>query len=130
MQRFYNFWVFSFWYFATLQTIRQHCFIYSLDITLFAETNSSWLIFESTKALEIKTSTVFNLVFANSTIISYFFFFLLIIGLYFSIPAVITETFIVIAEFAIPTGITTKEAIAAIGTHPVTVEPGISKCSV
>ena len=55
---------------------------------------------------------------------------MLIIGLYFLIPAVITETFIVIAEFAIPTGITTKEAIAAIGTHPVTVEPGISKCSV
>ena len=28
--------------------------------TLFTETNSSWLIFRSIKALETKTSTVFN----------------------------------------------------------------------
>ena len=36
--------------------------------TLFTKINSSWLIFESTKALEIKTSKVFNLVAAELAI--------------------------------------------------------------
>ena len=80
------------------------------------------------KALEVKTSMVFNLVFTSNTILSSFFF--LIIDLYFLIPAVITEIYIVIAELAVPTGIPTKEARAEIETHPVTVEARISKCSV
>ena len=56
-----------------------------------------------------------------------FLFLFLIIGLYFSIPAVITQIFIV-AELAIPTGIPTKEAKAEIETHPVSEEAKISKC--
>ena len=52
---------------------------------------------------------VFNLVFSCNTILSYFFFYL-IIGLYFLIPAVITQIFIVTAELEVPTGIPTKEA--------------------
>ena len=48
-------------------------------------------IFESIKALEIKTSMLFNLNLANNTILSCFFFFFLIIDLYFLIPAVIAQ---------------------------------------
>ena len=40
------------------------------------KTNSSWLIFESIKALDFKTFMLFNLVFANKAILSSFFFFL------------------------------------------------------
>ena len=94
------------------------------------ETNSWWLIFESIRALEIKTSLVFNLVFANKTALSCCLFFFLIIEFYFLIPAVIKEIFIVLAELAIPTGIPTKEVRAGIETHPVTVEVRISKCSI
>ena len=48
---------------------------------------------ESIKALGIKTSMVFHLVFASNTMPSCFFFFFLIIDLYFLIPAVITQTY-------------------------------------
>ena len=41
--------------------------LYSLN-TLFTETNSPWLIYESIKALEIRTSIVFDLSFPNKTI--------------------------------------------------------------
>ena len=64
---------------------------------LFIKANLSWLITESTEALEIKTSMLFNLDFANNTISSCFFFFL-IIDLYFLIPAVIAQIFNPIAE--------------------------------
>ena len=77
---------------------------------LFIETNSSWLIIESTKALEIKTFILFNLDFANNIFSSCFFFFFLIINSYFLIPAVITQCFNSIAETVIPKGIPTKEA--------------------
>ena len=50
---------------------------------LFIKKNSLCLISESIKALDIKTSMVFNLAFANNTIFSRFFFFLLIIDSYF-----------------------------------------------
>ena len=73
---------------------------------------------------------VLTLVFASNTILSCFFFFFLIIDLYFLIPAVITEIFIVIPEFAISTGIPTKETRTEVETHPVTVQAKISKCSV
>ena len=82
------------------------------------------------KALEIQTSIVFNLVFASNTILSCLFFFFVIIGLYFLIPAVITKIFIVAAKLAIPTGISTEEAKAEIETHSVIEEAEISKCSV
>ena len=64
------------------------------------------------KALEIKTSVLFNLNFANNTVLSCFFFFFLIIDLYFVIAAVIAQIFNPIAEIVIPTGIPTKEAKA------------------
>ena len=44
------------------------------------------------------------------------FFFFLIIDLYFSIPAVITQSFNPIAELTILTAITTKEVKAEIET--------------
>ena len=79
---------------------------------LFIKKNSLWLIFESIKALEIKTSAVFNLDFASDNILSCFVFFFLIIDLYFLIPAVITQIFNPIAELVIPIGIPTKETKA------------------
>ena len=57
-----------------------------------------WLVFESIKALEFKTSMPFNLCFANNTILSYFFFFFLIIKVYFLIPAAIAQIFNPIVE--------------------------------
>ena len=62
------------------------------------------------------------------SILSCFFF--LIIDLYFLIPAVIMEIFIVIAELAVPLGIPSKEARAEFETYSVTVEATISKYSV
>ena len=46
--------------------------------TLFIIMDSSRLIFESIKALEIKMSILFNLDFANNTILCFFLFFLII----------------------------------------------------
>ena len=62
---------------------------------------------------------LFNLDLTDNTILSFFFFFL-IIDLYFLIPAVITQNFNSIVELLIPTGIPNKEAKAEIETHPVT----------
>ena len=72
---------------------------------------------------------LFNLVFAHNTILLCFFFFLLIIGLYFLIRAVVGQIFNSIAEFVIPIGIPIKEAKAEIEIHPVTAEIKIRKCS-
>ena len=69
--------------------------------------SSSWLTLESIKALEIKTSIIFYLAFARSTILLCFFFFFLVIDLNFLIPAINTEIFITVAELATPTGIKT-----------------------
>ena len=71
-----------------------------------------------------------NLDFANNTILSCFSFFFLITELYFLIPAGITQIFYRTAELVIPVGMPTKEAKAGMGTHLVTVETNISKCSV
>ena len=73
---------------------------------------------------------LFNLDFANNTILSCFFIFFLIIDLYFLIPAVITQIFNPIAELVIPTGISAKEAKAEMEMHPVTAEIKISKFSI
>ena len=101
---------------------------------LFVKTKWLWLIFESIRALEIKTSSLFNSDFANYNIslCFFFFFFALIIDLYlyWLIPAVITQLFNPIAELVIPIGIPTKEAKAEMEIHPVTVEIKISKCSI
>ena len=72
----------------------------------------SWLIYELIRALEIRTSIVFNLYFPNNTILQWFLFFLLIIDLYFLIPAVILKIFIPTADFVIPTEKQTNEANA------------------
>ena len=72
---------------------------------------------------------LFNIDFANNTILSCSFFFFLIIYLYFLILAVIAQIFNPIAELVIPIGITTKEAKAEMEKHPVTVEITISKWS-
>ena len=48
---------------------------------------------------------LFNLVFANNTILSRFFSFYLIIDLHISIYAAITQIFNTTAEFVIATGI-------------------------
>ena len=91
-------------------------FIFDCHIFLahYLSKNSSWLIFESNKTLEIKTSMLFNLDFADNTISSCFFFVFLIIDLYFLIPAVISQIFNRIAELAIPIIMPSKEAKAEI----------------
>ena len=58
------------------------------------------------------------------------FFFLLIIDLYFLIPAAVAQIFNPIAEFAIPIRIPSKEAKAEIDMHAVTEEAKIRKCSI
>ena len=70
---------------------------------------------------------LFNLDFAENTILLCFFFLFLIIDLYFLTPAVIAQTFNPIAKLVITTGISTKEAKAEMETHPVIVEPKITK---
>ena len=69
---------------------------------------SSWLIFEWTKSLEIKTFVLFDLDFANNTTLSWFFFFFLIIDRYFLIPTAIAQVFTLIAELVIPIRIPSK----------------------
>ena len=66
-------------------------------------------MYQSIKALENRTWIVFNLVFANNTILSCFFFFFSIIDLYFLIPTVKAEAFNPIAELVKPTGTPTNE---------------------
>ena len=66
---------------------------------------------------------LFNLEFANNTILSRFFFIFLIIDLYFLVPAVI-------AEIVISIGIPSKETKAKIEIHPVIAEAKIRKCSI
>ena len=95
--------------------------------TLFIKKNSLWLIFESIKALEIKSYILFNLNFANNTSLSCLFFFFFDYWLILLIPAVITQMFNPIAEFTLPTGISNKDAKAEMVTHPVTVETKIIK---
>ena len=98
--------------------------------SILIETNSSRLLFELDETLEIKTSTLFNLVFGSNATLSCSFFFLLIIDLNVLILAVILEIFIVAAEFAVSTGLRTKEAKADLETHPVTTQDSISKYSI
>ena len=92
------------------------------------------MINSSDKALEMKTSTVFNLVFASNTILSCFFLFFLIIDLYFLIPGVIFKVipahiFNPTAELVIFTGILAHEANAGIETQPLTAKAKTRKCS-
>ena len=74
----------------------------------FTNTDSSQMVYESIKVLEIKISTVFNLVFAINTILSCFFIFFLITDLYFLIAAVNVQIFKPVAESTITIRITTN----------------------
>ena len=76
--------------------------------------------------MKIKTSMLFNLYFANNTILSYFLFCSLIIE--FNSCSVIAQIFI--AELIIPIGIPIKEAKAETEIHPVIVEAKIRKCPI
>ena len=58
---------------------------------MLTETNASWLISETIKALEIKTSMIFNSGFAKILFYHVFFFFFLIVDLYFSITGVTAQ---------------------------------------
>ena len=73
---------------------------------------------------------LFNLAFANDTILSCFFFFFLIIDLNFFIPAVIEQIFNPIADVVIPTGMPNKGAKTELEIHPLTGETKIRKCSI
>ena len=65
---------------------------------------------------------LFNLDFANNTVLSCLFFFFLIIDLYFLILVVIAKFFNSIKELVIPIEIPTKEAKAELETYLVIVE--------
>ena len=93
---------------------------------LIMKENSSWLIFQSIKALEVKKLDGVQL-FVTNSILSCFFFFFLTKGLYLFIPAIIKEISIAIAELAILTGIPTNKARAEVKTYPVTSETRISR---
>ena len=73
---------------------------------------------------------LFNLVFVNNTALSCFFFFFLINGLYFLIPAIIVQIFNTISEIVIPIGRPSKESKEEIKIHPVIAEAKIRKCSI
>ena len=60
--------------------------------------------------------------FANNTILPCFSLFFLIINLHFLIPPVISQIFILIAEFAIPIGTPTDKANVEIKTQPLTAD--------
>ena len=73
---------------------------------------------------------LFNLVFANNTILLCFFLFFLIIDLHFLIFAVIAQILNPILELAIPIRIQTKEAKIEMGTYPVHAEIAMREFSI
>ena len=73
---------------------------------------------------------LFNLDFTNSSILSYFFLFFLIIDLYFLICEAIAQFFNPVTELVIPTGIPSKEAKVEIEIHTVIVKAKIRKYSI
>ena len=70
---------------------------------------------------------LFNLDFANKTILLCFFFFFLITDLNILIPAVVTQIVDPIAEHVILIGVPIKEVKAEVEIHPVTAEAKIGK---
>ena len=80
--------------------------------------NWSWSIYELIKALEIKTSTVYNLVFANNTIVSCLFFLFLDNWLIILISPATAQISSPTAELAIRTRTPTNEANGEIEIHP------------
>ena len=64
------------------------------------------------QSVKIKTSMVFDLVFAKDTILSCFFFFFLIICLYLLFPAIITQIYNPTIELLMPIGISDNDVKA------------------
>ena len=92
--------------FFKLNNLLHFWFILSYSFrTLFIETNSSWLIFASIKALEINTCMLFNLDFGSNIVLSRFFFFLLIIDLNLLVLATTAQILDSIAELVVAIGI-------------------------
>ena len=73
---------------------------------------------------------LFDLDFANNTILLCFFFFFLIIELCSLIPAEFAQIFNPIVELVITIGIPNKKAKEKIEIHPVIAEAKIGKCSI
>ena len=71
---------------------------------------------------------VFNLVLGNSTILSRFFLFFLIIDLYFLIPVVNPQFFNPTAALAIAIRIPTNKAKEKTETHPLIAQTKIRNC--
>ena len=87
------------------------------------------LIFESIKALEIKTSMLFNLDFANNKFYPACFTFSLLLTYTFNSVA-FAQIFNPVAELVIPIGIPRKEVKAEMEIDSVIVEAKIKKCSI
>ena len=116
-------WMFIFSICFSIDTVGFHWFyiiyyteffisLYSLK-KLFLEAILSWLMHESIKALEIRTSIVFNLSFPNSTILSCFAFcYNWLYNCLFLILAVIAQIFVPTEELIIPTETQINEANA------------------
>ena len=85
---------------------------------LFTKINSSWLIYKPVKALQVKISLLFKLVFDKK---KYYFI------MFFLLYNCCSNR---IAELVIPIKIPTKEAKEEIETHPFFSETNIQKCSV
>ena len=100
--------------------LRYKCYIYGICKRL------SFRI----KALEIKTSMLFNLDFPNNTILSCFFYLFLNHCLVLSNSCSYCTNFNLIAELVIPIGIPAKETKAGMEKHLVIVEAKIRKCSI
>ena len=76
---------------------------------------------------------LFNLDFANNTILSCFFFLFLFIDLLtytYTCTSVITQFFYPIAELLNPIRAPNKEAKTETEIHPIVVEATIRKCSI
>ena len=82
------------------------------------------MAYDNFKSHKIKLTTpAVNLdFFIEIILLCFFFFFFLILDLYFSIPAVVTQICNPVAELVIPIGIPTKEAKPEKRTHPVTLD--------
>ena len=73
---------------------------------------------------------LFSLDFHNNTMLSWFFFFFLVIDVYFLIPAAIEQIFNPITELVITVRIPSKELKADIDIQLVIVEAKVGKRSI
>ena len=73
---------------------------------------------------------LFSLDFHNNTMLSWFFFFFLVIDVYFLIPAAIEQIFNPITELVITVRIPSKEVKADIDIQLVIVEAKVGKRSI